>query len=159
MSKTLVAYFSASGTTRSIAKNLADAAKADLYEIAPKQPYTRADLNWTDEQSRTSLEAKDREDRPEIVPAHIDMTVYDTIYLGFPIWWHTAPHIVNTFLENHNFSGKKIIVFASSGGSGFGKTLDKLKLSADESVTWVQTEILNRQFSKKKLVEFVEKYQ
>lgn len=158
MNKALVVYFSATGKTRRIAKNLAIVAKSDVCEIAPKQPYTSSDLNWMDTQSRTSLEAKNPEERPEFVPVYIEMSAYDTIYLGFPVWWYSAPPIVNTFLESHNFSEKKIIVFASSGGSGFGKTLKKLKLSVDESVTWVESEIINWQCSKEKLADFIEKY-
>ena len=158
MSKTLVAYFSVSGTTRKVAQNLAEVAHADLYEITPKKAYTRADLNWTDPKARSTVESKDHYSRPELKDHDAHIADYDTIYLGFPIWWYVAPHIINTFLESYDFSNKKIIVFATSGGSGFGHTLDELRNSASPSVKWVMSEILNRQPSKEKLEKYVQKY-
>lgn len=130
MSKKLVAYFSASGITAGVAKKLAKEANADIYEIKPSVPYTKADLNWQDKNSRSSIEMSDHNSRPEIADKNADISKYDTIYLGFPIWWYIAPTIINTFLESYDFSGKKIILFATSGGSGFGKTVQNLQLSA-----------------------------
>ena len=126
MSKILVAYFSASGVTAKLAKNLAEAAGADIYEIKPAVPYTDADLNWQDKNSRSSVEMKDKSFRPAIADKDANIADYDTIFVGFPIWWYVAPTIINTFLEAYDFSGKTIILFATSGGSGIGKTADKL---------------------------------
>ena len=130
MSKKLVAYFSASGITAGVAEKLAKEANADIYEIKPAVPYTKADLNWQDKNSRSSIEMSDHNSRPEIADKNADISKYDTIYLGFPIWWYIAPTIINSFLESYDFSGKKIILFATSGGSDFGKTLINLKSSA-----------------------------
>ncbi len=134
MSKTLVAYFSASGVTGGVARTLSDALNADLYEIAPAVRYTDADLDWRNANSRSSLEMKDKSSRPEIVDTPVNIADYDAILVGFPVWWYVAPTIVNTFLEKHDFSGKKIILFATSGGSGFGKAADGLKDSAPGAV-------------------------
>ena len=143
MSRKLVAYFSASGTTAEIAEEVAKAADASLYEIKPETPYTKADLNWMDKKSRSSVEMKDKKIRPEIKDNDIDMSQYDEIILGFPIWWYVAPTIVNTFLEKYDFSGKKIILFATSGGSGFGNTVKELQPSAPNSEI-VEGKLLNR---------------
>ena len=129
MCKTLVAYFSASGVTGSVARTLSDALNADLYEITPAVRYTDADLDWCNADSRSSVEMKDKFSRPEIADSPVNIADYENILLGFPIWWYVAPTIVNTFLEKHDFSGKKLILFATSGGSGFGKTVDSLKVS------------------------------
>lgn len=126
----LVAYFSASGTTAKAAKVLASAAGADLYEIKPAVPYTSADLNWMDKRSRSSVEMNDRNSRPALVDTAAPVAGYDVIFLGFPIWWYTAPTIINTFLESRDFSGKTIVLFATSGGSGLGKSAADLKNSA-----------------------------
>ena len=126
MKKTLVAYFSASGTTEQTAKRLAEAAGAGLYEIKPAVPYTSADLNWMDKKSRSSVEMNDRAFRPELADRDADIASYDRIFLGFLIWWYVAPTIINTFLENYDFAGKEIILFATSGGSGLGKTAQAL---------------------------------
>ena len=134
MSKKLVAYFSASGTTAAVARTLAEAAKADLYEIKPQTPYTHADLNWQDRHSRSSVEMNDKSFRPPLADQTAHVEDYDTVFLGFPIWWYTAPTIVNTFLESYDFTGKTIILFATSGGSGFGKTAADLKNSARGAV-------------------------
>ena len=134
MSKKLVAYFSASGTTAAVAKTLSEAAGANLYEIKPQTPYTRADLNWQDKKSRSSVEMNDKSFRPPLADRDAHIEDYDTIFLGFPIWWYTAPTIINTFLESYDFSGKTIILFATSGGSGFGKTAADLKVSAKGAV-------------------------
>ena len=127
MSKKLAAYFSASGVTKRYAERLAKAAGADLFEIKPSIPYTNADLNWQDSGSRSSVEMKNPDSRPEIAEKLPDMEEYDTIIVGFPIWWYVAPTIINTFLESYDFSGKTVIPFATSGGSGIGKTADVLR--------------------------------
>ena len=143
MSKKLVAYFSASGITEKVAKQIADLAKADIYEIKPKVPYTEADLDWMNKSSRSSKEMNNLSYRPEIEDTPLNMAEYDTIYLGFPIWWYIAPTIVNTFLEKHDFSGKKIVLFATSGGSGFGKTIQHLRPSVSKDTTVVEGKLLN----------------
>ena len=127
MSKKLVAYFSASGTTKKAAERLAKAAGADLFEIKPTIPYTSADLNWMDKKSRSSVEMNDPDSRPEIAETMPNMADYDTVFIGFPIWWYVAPHIIHTFLESCDFSGKTLVPFATSGGSGMGKTVDELR--------------------------------
>lgn len=134
MGKRLVVYFSASGTTKKVAEMIANSVKADLFEITPKIPYTRADLDWMDKKSRSSVEMNNKKFRPEVVDMDIDTDTYDEIILGFPIWWYVAPTIVNTFLEKYNFSGKKIVLFATSGGSGFGNTVRELQPSAPGSM-------------------------
>ncbi|MBP1536228.1 MAG: NAD(P)H-dependent oxidoreductase [Ruminococcus sp.] len=133
MGKKLVAYFSAGGNTAKLAKKLAEAADADLYEIRPAKAYTSADLNWQDKQSRSSIEMSDHNSRPELADRSVDMSAYDTVYVGFPVWWYIAPTIINTFLESCDFSGKRIILFATSGGSGFGKAVQNLKVSAPDA--------------------------
>ena len=133
MSKKLVAYFSVSGTTERAAKNLAAAAGADLYEIKPEVPYTGADLNWMDSQARSTVEMHDKSSRPAIADKSANVQDYDVVFVGFPIWWYVAPTIINTFLEAYDFSGKTIILFATSGGSGFGETVQNLIGSVDES--------------------------
>ena len=130
MSRKLVAFFSASGKTAKVARKLADAAGADLYEIRPAVPYTRQDLNWMNRQSRSSIEMKDHSSRPAIADSDADIASYATVYVGFPVWWYIAPTIINTFLEQYDFSGKKIVLFATSGSSGFGQTAEHLRLSA-----------------------------
>lgn len=122
MGKTLVAYFSASGMTAKLAKTLASAIGANLHEIQPKKPYTAADLTWTDKNSRSSVEMNDKSFRPAVANKVENMAQYDTVFVGFPIWWYVAPTIINTFLEQYDLSGKKIIPFATSGGSGMGNT-------------------------------------
>ncbi|MGN0494997.1 MAG: flavodoxin [Lachnospiraceae bacterium] len=142
MGKKLVAYFSASGITRKVAEMIASAAEADLYEIMPKEPYSKADLNWMDKKSRSSVEMSDKKIRPEITDTDARIAQYDEIILGFPIWWYVAPTIINTFLEKYDFSGKKIILFATSGGSGFGNTVKELTPSAPDAMI-VEGKILN----------------
>lgn len=134
MSKRLVAYFSASGVTKNVATALAEVAEADLFEIKPAVPYTNADLNWMDKNSRSSVEMNNPDSRPEVAEKLGNMDEYDTVFVGFPIWWYIAPTIINTFFESYDFSGKTIIVFATSGGSGFGKTVEKLKDSCPGSI-------------------------
>ena len=133
MSKKLVAYFSASGVTAGLAKKLAEAAEADLYEIKPAVPYTKADLNWRDKNSRSSIEMNDKSFRPAIADTDANIADYDTIFVGFPIWWYVAPTIINTFLEAYDFSGKTIILFATSGMSGLGNTAKELKPSVSDT--------------------------
>ena len=142
MSKTLVAYFSASGITKKVAQNIQSALNADIYEIKPAIPYSDEDLNWMDKTSRSTIEMEDKSSRPEIITGELDTSKYSVIFLGFPIWWYIAPTIINTFLEAYDFSGKKIILFATSGGSGFGKTIDFLKDSAPNS-EFIQGKLLN----------------
>ena len=143
MAKKLVAYFSASGVTAKVADMLADAVGADIHEIRPKIPYTKADLNWMNKQSRSSVEMNNKTIRPEIAESNIQMDDYDVIFLGFPIWWYVAPTIINTFLERYDFSGKKIILFATSGGSKFGKTVAELKLSVSADTEIIEGKLLN----------------
>lgn len=142
MSKRLVAYFSASGVTGKVAKMVAEAAGADLYEIRPKQLYTKADLNWMDQNARSTIEMKDKKIRPEIVDTDAKIAEYDEILIGFPIWWYVAPMIIHTFLEKYDFTGKKIVLFATSGGSGFGNTVKELEPSAP-GATIVEGKLLN----------------
>lgn len=143
MSKKLVAYFSASGVTENVAKMLAEAADADLYEIKPKVPYTQADLNWQDENSRSSVEMRDKSSRPEMTDDDAHVEDYDVVFVGFPIWWYVAPTIINTFLEQYDFAGKTIILFATSGSSGFGKTVENLKCSVSDTTTIKEGKLLN----------------
>ena len=143
MSKTLVAYFSASGKTARVAKELAQAVRADIYEIKPAVPYTKADLNWMDKKSRSPVEMNDKSSRPTLADHDADIVAYDTILLGFPIWWYVAPTIINSFLESYDFSGKKIVLFATSGGSGFGKTAAGLKSSVAADTVIAEGKVLN----------------
>lgn len=133
MSRKLVAYFSASGVTAKVAENLSEAIGADLYEIAPAVPYTKADLDWTDKNSRSTIEMNDPASRPAIDGKRDNMEDYDTVFVGFPIWWYVAPTIINTFLESYDLTGKTVIPFATSGGSGMGKTNEKLQPSCPNS--------------------------
>ena len=157
MSKKLIAYFSASGTTAAVAKNLARAAKADLYEIRPETPYTSADLNWQNKNSRSSVEMRDKSSRPALADADAHIEEYDTVFIGFPIWWYVAPTIINSFLEQYDFTGKKIVLFATSGGSGFGKAVAGLQPSAP-GATIVEGAVLNGRPNEAKLKAFAEKY-
>ena len=143
MSKKLVAYFSASGVTAKVADMLADAVGADIYEIRPEVPYTKADLNWMDKKSRSTIEMNDKTSRPTMADTDAKVEQYDTIFLGFPIWWYRAPSIINTFLESYDFAGKKIILFATSGGSKFGKTVDELRVSVPDSCDIIEGKLLN----------------
>lgn len=153
--KVLVAYFSATGTTKKVAENLAAAVNADIYEIKPLTPYTSADLNWHDSNSRSSVEMKDKNARPEIAEDNFSVKDYDTVFLGFPIWWGTAPRIVNTFLEKYDFSNKKIIIFATSGSSGIGNTDKDLKPSVSTSATIIKGKTLNGNPSVEELKNWV----
>jgi flavodoxin len=151
MSKSLVAYFSASGVTKEKAEKLAKAAGADLYEIKPEIPYSHADLNWMDPNSRSSKEMKDKSSRPAMAARDANIADYDTIFVGFPIWWYVAPHIINSFLEAYDFSGKKIVLFATSGSSGFGNTAAELKPSVSPDTEIVEGKILNGTLSEEDL--------
>ena len=143
MSKKLVAYFSAIGVTASVAKELAKAADADLYEIKPEVPYTKADLDWQNAESRSSVEMRDKSSRPALAEGDAKVADYDIIFVGFPIWWYVAPAIINTFLEKYDFSGKTIILFATSGSSGFGNTVEGLKGSVSETTVIKEGKLLN----------------
>lgn len=130
MGKVLVAYFSASGVTAGVAKKLADGIGADLFEIVPETLYTKADLNWMDKKSRSSVEMNDRASRPAIASTVEDMAGYDVVFVGFPVWWYREPSIIDTFMEAYDFSGKTVIPFATSGGSGLGDSADNLQALA-----------------------------
>lgn len=140
--KTLVAYFSATGTTMEAATKLAKVANADLHEIVPEVPYTPADLNWRDKSSRSSVEMADKSSRPAIANKVENMEQYDTVFVGYPIWWYVAPTIINTFLEQYDLTGKTIVPFFTSGGSGAGETMKYLKPSAP-GANWVDPKNLN----------------
>ena len=155
MSKTLVAFFSASGVTRQVAQKLAAAAQADLYEIKPAVPYTQADLNWRDKSSRSSVEMQNLAIRPQLADTGAKIEQYDRILLGYPIWWYMAPTIINTFLESYDFSGKSIILFATSGGSGFGKSVKELSPSCPNAVIR-EGRMLNGNPSEQELRQWVE---
>ena len=156
MSKKLVAYFSASGTTKKVAERLAKAAGADLFEIRPAIPYTSADLNWMDKKSRSSVEMNDPDSRPEIAETIPNMVDYDTVFIAFPIWWYVAPTIINTFLESYDFSGKTVVPFVTSGGSGMGKTVDVLKKTCP-AADFADGKMLNR-MSDKELADWANKF-
>ena len=133
MKKVLVAYFSASGVTKKVAEKIAAAANGDLFQIEPEIAYSEKDLNWMNKNSRSSLEMSDKDFRPAMIKKELNLSEYDSILLGFPIWWYVAPTIINTFLESYDFSGKKITLFATSGGSGFGNTVQELRNSAPDA--------------------------
>lgn len=136
MSTTLVAYFSATGTTARAAHAIADAIGADLYEIAPAEPYTSADLNWNDRASRSSREMNDESCRPAIAGTVENMDAYDTVFVGFPVWWYVEPRIIDTFLESYDFAGKTVVPFATSGGSGLGRAPQRMqRIAAGSTVT------------------------
>lgn len=143
MSKKLVAYFSASGVTRLVSGRLAETIGADLYEIKPAKIYSDNDLNWMDQTTRATVEQKDPSARPALADKNANIGSYDVIFLGFPIWWYIAPRIIQTFLESYDFSGKTLVLYATSGGSGFGKTADELKPSLSPSAKIVEWRLLN----------------
>lgn len=155
MSKRLVAYFSASGVTAKTAKALAEAAEADLYEIQPQLPYTQADLNWMDKKSRSTVEMNDPDSRPAISGSVPGMEQYDVIFLGFPIWWYTAPTIIKTFLESYDMAGKKIVLFATSGGSGLGDTARTLQKVCPKA-EFKGGKLLNGRQSRESLTSWIE---
>ncbi len=151
----LVAYFSCTGTTRKVAERLAVAAGADLYEIVPRKPYTAADLNWNNRMSRTSVEMRDPSSRPAIAGNLPDMKNYEVIFVGFPIWWYIAPTIINTFIEGCNLAGKRVIPFATSGGSGIANCERHLRLTYPE-INWGKGDLLNGSPSEAQLVGWLE---
>lgn len=133
MKKILVAYFSASGVTKKVAEKIAAAVNGDLFQIEPAISYSEEDLNWMNKNSRSSVEMSDKDFRPAMIKKELNLSEYDSILLGFPIWWYVAPTIINTFLESYDFSGKKITLFATSGGSGFGNAVQELRDSAPDA--------------------------
>ena len=156
--KILVAYFSATGTTKAVATELANAINADIYEIVPEVPYTNDDLNWRDKSSRSSLEMKDDTSRPVIGSDKVDnMDQYDVIFLGGPIWWYKLSHIINSFLESYDVSGKKIVLFATSGGSGLGNSVEALEESAP-GARLVDGAVLKETMKSEELKIFAEKF-
>ena len=155
--KKLVAYFSCSGKTKEIAERIAKLADADLYEIEPVDKYSDEDLDWENENSRSTLEMKNRDYRPPINKTLDTLSEYNVIYLGFPIWWYTAPTIINTFLESDDFSDKIIVPFATSGSSGIGKVIDDLKGSASPTTKWVEGKRFDSNASDEEILEFIKK--
>ncbi len=153
--KILVAYFSASGVTAKVAHKLADAIGADIFEIKPEVPYTSADLDWRDDNSRSSIEMRDEISRPAISEKVEDMRQYDLLLVGFPIWWYVAPTIINTFLESYDLSSKTIVPFATSGGSGMGKTNEKLASSCP-GANLQEGKVLRASMSNQELKNWVE---
>jgi flavodoxin len=156
MSKKLVAYFSASGVTAELAKKLARTAGADLYEIRPEAPYTEADLNWKDQRSRSTVEMRDPSSRPAIADKNADIAAYDVVFVGFPIWWYVAPNIIKTFLESYDFAGKILAPFATSGGSGLGKTLENLRPCVSATAIWKEGRLLNGKQSNAALAAWID---
>ena len=154
--KTLVAYFSASGQTAKLAKTLAGVTGGDLFEIAPETAYTAADLDWRDKKSRSTIEMKDPKSRPAIAGKVADMAQYDTVFVGFPIWWYQAPRIIETFLESYDFSGKTVIPFATSGGSGMGKTESILKACCAPTAKWLSGKRLSSRESAASIRKWVD---
>ncbi len=157
MSKILVTVFSASGVTKRVGEEIAKIAGGDFFEIVPKEIYTNDDLNWTNRKSRSRVEMNDPSARPEIAGRVADMDQYDTVILGYPIWWGVAPRIIDTFLESYDFSGKAIIPFCTSGGSGLGRSGEKLHADVSRDVKWGKGMQINRPSEKdiKKLLEQV----
>ena len=155
MAKELVAYFSASGVTARVAKDLATAIGADLFEIAPVEPYTQADLDWRDKTSRSTIEMNDESARPAIVGEVADMAAYDVVYVGFPVWWYVEPRIIDTFLEAYDFAGKTIVPFATSGGSGLGKAPQRMQILVPDAQV-KQGGLLNGSPSQAKLKDWAE---
>lgn len=155
MAKELVAYFSASGTTAQVAHDLASAIGADLFEIAPTTPYTRADLDWNNKGSRSSLEMGDESSRPAIARTVANMGEYDLVYVGFPVWWYVEPRIIDTFLESYDFTGKTIVPFATSGGSGLGRAPQRMQALAPGAQVR-QGGLLNGRPSQAKLRDWAE---
>lgn len=149
--KSLVVYFSCSGMTQKVAEKLAIATNSDLYEILPENPYTNEDLNWRNKQSRTSIEMKDHSSRPAIKNKVKNMEKYDVVYIGFPIWWYVAPTIINTFLEQYDFSEKTIVTFFTSGGSELGNTISELKPSCSNTTKWVKGKRFSSSVSEQEL--------
>jgi len=152
-SKVLVAYFSATGTTKTLAEYVADGLNADIYEIVPKEPYTDADLNYNDDKSRSTIEMNDSAARPEISDSVENMEQYDIVFIGYPIWWSEAPRIINTFVESYDFSRKTIIPFCTSGGSGIGSSASNLQKLSDGE--WLSGESFNGGSSRSEVIEWI----
>lgn len=155
MSKTLVAYFSASGVTRRVAENLSSAVGADLYEIKPEVPYTKEDLNWNNKNSRSSIEMNNPESRPAIANMVPNFEEYEIIFVGFPVWWYVAPTIINTFMESYDFSGKTVVTFCTSGSSGIGNSDEILKACCASTVSWIPGKRLSEGATKESLKEWI----
>ena len=155
MSSKLTAYFSATGKTARVAEKLAAAVGADIYEIKPQEKYSKADLNWMNKKSRSSVEMSNKSFRPAIITGDVDISGYDTVYLGFPIWWYVAPTLINSFLEAYDFTGRKIVLFATSGSSGFGNTSAELKPSAPDSEI-TETKVLSGIITDAKIESLIE---
>ena len=149
-----MAYFSATNTTEGVATRISDALNADLYEITPKIPYTSADLNYHDDNSRSTIEMNDPNSRPEIFGAANNMEQYDIVFIGYPIWWGEAPRILSTFVESYNFSGKTIVPFCTSGGSGIGSSAENLERLANGG-TWLSGTRLNGNASKDSVIKWI----
>ena len=158
MSSVLVAYFSASGVTEEVAKKLAVVVGADLFEIQPEQVYTKADLNWMNKKSRSSVEMKDRSCRPAISSKVENMEQYETVYVGFPIWWYREPSIIDTFMESYDFSGKKVVPFCTSGTSGLGESSKNLQSLAPGAMV-MEGKRFSKRVSEDKLKEWVSEIQ
>ena len=157
MSKKLVTYFSAIGVTEAVARKLTEAGNADLYEIAPEVPYTREDLDWTDKNSRSTIEMQDSSSRPAIADRDANVSDYDVILIGFPIWWYTVPTIINTFLEAYDFSGKTIVPFATSGGSGIKKAAEAIRKAVPDAEV-EEGRLLNGCLNQEDLESWMEQY-
>lgn len=157
MAKTLVAYFSATQTTAKVAQRLAEGIKADLYEIEPTRPYSSQDLDWTNKQSRSSIEMNDPSARPAIVKKELPIQSYDVVFLGFPIWWYREPSIIDTFIEAYDFSNKVIVPFATSGGSGLGSTSSRLQKLVPQAKV-VEGKRFSASISKEDLIHFASKW-
>ena len=142
-SKTLVAYFSATGTTARAARSIADITGGELFEITPQQPYTGAGLDWNDRQSRSSVEMNNAQSRPSLKTKKADIAGYDVVFIGYPIWWNLAPRIINTFIESHDLKDKVVIPFATSGGSSISNSISELK-KAYPDLDWKEGKLLNR---------------
>ena len=154
MTKNLIAYFSASGVTKSVAEKINNIIDSDLFEIAPKEAYTQADLNWNDKNSRSTIEMQDKSSRPETKET-IDVTQYDNIIIGFPVWWYTAPTIINTFMEENNIKDKNIYVFVTSGGSGSTDSFNNLKEAYPEN-NWIDSKRLSRNVNETEIKDWIE---
>lgn len=156
MKNFLVAYFSPSGNTKRLASDLAKTINADLYEIKPEKEYTKEDLDWRNKNSRSSLEMSNKSSRPKLKDNNLDVSQYDVIYLGFPIWWYVAPTLINTFLESYDFQNKKIILFATSGGSSWGNTRKELLTSVSNNTTLIEGKVFHGSYTLNDLKDMID---
>lgn len=156
MSKTLVAYFSATGTTQALAKKISSLTDSDIYEIRPKVPYTTPDLDWNNPNSRSSLEMNDPTARPQLHDLDANIEAYDTILIGAPVWWYVAPRLIQTFLESYDFSGKRIVLFGTSGGSGYAPAINQIKESAGPMAQVVDAKVWNKNASEDALSKWLD---